>query len=60
MNPDTGRPVARKLGRVVRSEVGVSEHDTSSPIDPDDPRLDAFVEALACALLDDLASHPTE
>jgi hypothetical protein len=26
--------------------------------DPDDPRLDAFVEALACALLEDLASNP--
>jgi hypothetical protein len=27
-------------------------------IDPDDPRLDAFVEALACALLEDLQSNP--
>jgi hypothetical protein len=26
--------------------------------DPDDPRLEAFVEALACALLEDLQSNP--
>ncbi len=35
---------------------GDDASEQTPPIDPNDPRLDAFVEAVACALIEDLAN----
>ncbi len=55
-----GMPEAKTPTLVVIPTVSedVAPNDAPPSIDAEDPRLDAFVEALACALVEDLTSSP--
>jgi hypothetical protein len=48
------------LGGAQVTPAALDVEDDAPDIDPDDPRLDAFVEALACAILEDLTSGGSE
>jgi hypothetical protein len=55
----TAKPIAAPLALPRAKRGNARPPGAAVLVDPDDPRLDAFVEALACAVLEDLTSNPT-